>query len=263
MSKIELILGDCLVEMKKIPDKSIDLVLTSPPYNVGVDYGTYKDNLGWGDYLKFTELWLGGVLRILKDDGRFCLNIPNAIKNSEGRVVYISPIFLKLCEDLSFNTMEWITWVKGKAIIKGDEYSDSSFCGNNTAWGSWKSPSNPYFRSLTESIIVFYKVSRKKEGHKENIDITADEFKEWTKNVWFIPTNSDDKHPAVYPKKMVNRLLKLFCYKNDLILDPFMGSGTTGIACKELDRNFIGIEISPKYYKIAEQRIKNTQEMML
>jgi len=256
MIKLTLIQGDALKVLKHLPLESVDLVITSPPYNIGIDYGIWKDNLEWNEYLKFSEKWLSEIYRVLKKDGRFALNIPNAIKNSECRIAHVVPIFINMLEKIGFKTMEWITWVKGKAIIDDNgNYIDSTFCGNNTAWGSWCSPKAPYLRSLTESIILVYKEKFKKDGKKEYIDIKPKEFKEWTKNVWFIPTNNDKTHPAVYPIELVKRILKLYSYQYDTVLDPFLGSGTTMRACLELKRNCIGIEINPEYIQLTKKRL--------
>ena len=257
--KLTLIYGDALKVLKKIPNESVDLVVKSPPYNVGKDYGIYKDNKKWQEYIKFSKEWLAEVYRILKLDGRLALNIPNAIKNDEGRIAHFVPIFIELIERIGLKTMEWITWVKGKAIIDDNgNYIDSTFCGNNTAWGSWCSPSSPYLRSLSESILICYKEVRKKEGKKEYIDITPSEFRKWTKNVWFIPTTNnkyDRSHPATFPIELPKRIIKLYTYKYDTVLDPFLGSGTTMLACLETKRNFIGIELNPEYIKIAKKRL--------
>ncbi len=133
------------------------------------------------------------------------------------------------------------------------------FQGNNTAWGSWKSPSNPVCRPLGESIMVFSKEITRLDGKICNSDIDKEEFKEWTKNIWYIVNNqSKVEHPCPYPEELVERLIKLYSYRNNVILDPFNGIGTSTLVAKRLKRNYIGIELSEKYCDIAKQSLQQT-----
>jgi site-specific DNA-methyltransferase (adenine-specific) len=135
---------------------------------------------------------------------------------------------------------------------------NKSQVGNRTAWGSFKSPSSPSFPTPFEYILVFYKKSKKLQ-HKGEIDIEKQEFIDWSLSIWnFAPETQMKKygHPAMFPEELPKRLIKLFSYKKDVILDPFMGVGTTGVIAKRLGREFIGIEIDKQYFNIAKERIK-------
>ena len=234
---IKLILGDCLVEMKKIPDKSIDLVLTSPPYKnsyegIGISKGTktakfhYRNDVGEPLYLieDFGEI----LLPKLKDEGMLLLNLGYNKDSGALRPFYIIERLLKrswLCPDL-------IIWHKKNPIP-------------NTAY------------QLTNSIEYIF-ILTKIPTYKLKV-----ETKEYIHNVWEIAINSEDnKHNAAFPLELPEQAIKLFSDEGQTVLDPFMGSGTTGVACKELGRNFIGIEIEPKYFEIAQKRIANTMESM-
>jgi len=248
--------------LKLLPSGSIDLVITSPPYNVDHKYDTYNDNLKEEEYFLFIKDVFLEIYRVLKDDGRICVNVPFAIKNmSTKRVSFLAPKITQILNEIGFNDFEMITWHKGKNI--------NHFQGNNTAWGSWKSPSTPNFRPMGEAILVFYKKERSHKGNKENIDITGEEFKDWTKNSWYVEnsdyyyddiitvanTKKSADHPATFPTELVERLIKVYSYKEDVILDPFNGLGATTFCANKLSRKFVGIEISKKYCEVARSRI--------
>lgn len=253
--------GDSTDLLKKIKANTVDIIITSPPYNAGHHYENYDDNLQIKEYEKFLKNILKQSYRVLKDDGRLCINIPFAIKNMKTKDVYfISSKVAGICDSIGFKSFEFICWHKGKTI--------SHFQGNNTAWGSWKSPSCPNFRPLGEAVLVYYKKNKKHTGDKKNIDIEADEFKDWTKNMWYFDeTNSNvlfasnnakkTLHPAPYPEELITRLLKLYSYKNDLVLDPFNGTGTSTYVAKKLERNYIGFDLSEVYCKIAKERLED------
>lgn len=160
MSSISLKLyqGDCLKAFKQIPDESIDLVVTSPPYNVGKDYGTYKDDLSFEDYCKWTKAWIAECFRVNKIGGRICINVPiyGNTKIKENKIETFIDKFIPILRETGYTLREAITWLKA-----GDENAEI-FCGNNTAWGSWKSPSNPCCRSFTEFILVAHKIEPKR-----------------------------------------------------------------------------------------------------
>lgn len=245
---IDLRLGDCLIEMKKMPDKSIDLVLTSPPYNCGIKYNKHNDSMDWNDYYSWCGLWIKEVHRVLKDDGRLSLIHYFSLGRSSNRQAPLMRLNI-IAENIG---------MKHHAVAVWWDITLTKL----TAWGSWLSASAPYISSPFEGVLIMYK-ERWKKDVKGKSTITKEEFRESCSGVWKIPTERDRTHPAPFPIKMANRCINLLSYEGMSILDPFMGSGTTGVACKELGRNFIGIEISPEYFKIAENRIKNTQEMML
>lgn len=235
----KIICGDCIEVMKKMPDQEIDMIITSPPYNVGIEYDIYDDSLSEKDYLSFSKSYLMQCYRILKPDGRFAAVVPGGI----GRSPYIPVAYklLFLCEEF-FSLRGTIIWYKGTMFGK-------------TAWGSWQSPSNPGLRDFSELIIIAHKEIATKQDKRES-DLTANEFLRFSKDLWFIPPeNKRRDHPAPFPVEIPARLIKFYTYINDIILDPFVGIGTTARAAKNLKRKYIGIDISPNYCKIAEERL--------
>lgn len=241
---LKLYNGDCLKVMQDIiEDNSIDAVITSPPYNFDMDYGTYDDDVQWEEYFNWLLKVFKECYRVLKDDGRFIINIQPSFSN------YV-PTHHIISQQATKVGFKW----KGEIIWEKNHYS----C-NVTAWGSWKSPSSPYLKYTHEFIEVFVKKDFKHYGRKEDIDITDEEFKKFVNAKWVMAPEMKMNfydHPAMFPEELPYRCLKLFTYKNDTILDPFMGVGTTGVVCKREDRNFIGIELDKKYFDKAEERIK-------
>ena len=161
------------------------------------------------------------------------------------------PMVFDAMKSSGFTVRECITWVK--SFAKELEASEESFCGGNTAWGSWLSPSNPFCRSFSEFILVAYKISPQL-GHKGDTDLTREEFILWSRNVWLMPTDNHAKHPAIFPEELPRRLMKFYTYLDDILLDPFMGIGTSLWVSKKLNRKCIGIEIEEKYCEIAVKR---------
>ena len=243
-------------EIKNIPNNSINLIVTSPPYNVGKDYGNYDDNKSEKDYYEFIDKVFFEIYRVLGEGGRICINIPvmgnnPTIKKQEKYVFYLNK-YISLLEKNKLKLREVLTWVKAYTE------SDETFCGGNTAWGSWLSPSCPYCRSFTEFIIVCHKNNPKRICDGET-DITKKEFLKYTRNVWFFPSESDRTHPAPFPEELPKRCIKLYSFVGDTIFDPFMGSGTTGVVALKLNRKFVGIEINSQFFKHAEKRIDKWQ----
>lgn len=258
-----IIEGNSESVLKELPSNFVDIVITSPPYNVAHNYDNFDDNMKSDEYWLLMKDIFNEIYRVLKSDGRICLNVPFAIKNRESKkVAFLATKFAGMLNEIGFDDFEWITWHKGRSI--------DHFQGNNTAWGSWKSPSSPSFRPMGEAVLVFYKSEKRMVRDKENIDISGDEFKNWTKNVWYfdeeeskeykglltIPNNASKKiHPAPYPDELVERLLKMYSYKEAIVLDPFNGIGTTSFVSEKLNRSFIGIEQSKIYCDLAAQRV--------
>lgn len=271
MKQNVIIEGDSLEVLKDIQTESIDIIITSPPYNAAHNYDNYDDNRKFDEYLKNMTDIFSETYRVLKTGGRICVNVPFAIKNKETKhVTFISHHIAGILNNIGFSDFEWITWHKGKSM--------NHFQGNNTAWGSWKSPSCPSFRPLGEAVMVFYKGNRKHSGNKNNIDITAEEFKKWTKNTWYfnedenciyenlICVSNDAKktdHPAPFPVELVERLLKLYSYEGETVLDPFNGIGTTTFAAEKFNRKYIGIDLSKKYCDIAKSRLSSGEKIVI
>ena len=242
MSKINLMCGDCLDMIKNIPDDSIDLIITSPPYNVGIEYNSNDDNLEYDSYLNWLKEIFTQAYSKLKNGGRVCVNV--AMESNKKGKKYLSNDISNMLEDIGYLRNSTIIW-------------DKQNLSKRTAWGSWKSPSCPNIINPLEVIIVCSKGTRKKTGDKSKIDITKEEFIEYSLGVWKFGSESAKrvKHPAPFPVELPYRCMKMFSYVGDVVLDPFMGSGTTGVACKKLDRDFIGIELDKTYYDIAKERI--------
>lgn len=239
----QIICGDSAEVLKKLPDNSVDLIFTSPPYNFGLDYDNYKDETKWEDYFKKLFEVFNECIRVLKYGGRIIVNVQPSFSDYIPTHHIISYFFIK-------NKLIW----KGEIIWEKNNYN----C-KYTAWGSWKSPSNPYMKYTWEFLEVFCKGDLKHSGKTENADITAEEFKKWVYAKWNIAPERNMKdfgHPAMFPEKLVERTLKLFSFKNDVVLDPFNGVGTTTKVAKQLNRRFIGIDISEEYCKKAEERMR-------
>lgn len=237
--------ADSSVFLKEIPDNSIDIVLTSPPYNFDKDYATYEDRQDFDYYFnEFLFPILDECYRVLKEDGRMIINVMPAFKD------YI-PTHHLITKYLIDKGMIW----KGEIIWEKNNYN----C-NYTTWGSWCSPSSPYLKTSWEFVEVMCKSDLKHYGEKENITIEPNEFKNWVYAKWSIAPekgNTKYNHPAMFPEELVKRLLKLFSYKHDIVLDPFNGAGTTTKVSKVLLRRFIGIDISEEYCNIANDRLNN------
>lgn len=222
----------------------INLLVTSPPYNVSINYGSFDDSLSYEDYLKFTAKWLEKAFLLMADDGRICVNIP-LDKNKNGiKPVYAD--FVKIAQDVGFKYQCTIVW-------------NEQNISKRTAWESWLSASAPYIIAPVEMIVVMYKKQWKRSKKGEST-ISREEFINWTNGVWNFPGEDRKKigHPSPFPVELPKRCIKLFSFKDDIILDPFLGSGTTLIAALEEGRKAIGIEIDRSYIEIAVKRIKNT-----
>ena len=242
----KILCGDCIEVMGFIPDNSIDLIVGSPPYNVNLKYDNSSDDLSEIEYIGFIKKILSESERILVSGGRIALIVGNAANKTKRRdFQHFGCKLLSLYSNNNISPLGLICWNK-------------SITGNSTAWGSWMSPSAPSLRSVWESIVIGQKSGKFKIKNK--IDITREEFLKWTCDLWNISPSRKPKvlHPASFPLEIPYRLIKLYTSQNDIILDPFIGSGTTAIACKDLNRNYIGIDISSKYVEMSKQRLSQT-----
>jgi DNA modification methylase len=246
----KIIIGDSEAELKKLPSNCVDLIITSPPYNFGLGYDTSEDGINWECYFSKLFAIFDECIRVLKYGGRIIINIQPLFSDYIPSHHIISDYFRK----------EKLIW-KGEILWEKNNYN----C-KYTAWGSWKSPSNPYLKYTWEFLEIFSKGDLKKEGNKEDIDIDKEEFKKWVVAKWSIsPERKMEKyeHPAMFPEELIDRALKLFSYKGDIILDPFNGVGTTSVVAKKLGRHYIGIDISEKYCDIAKKRVKEIQQQLI
>jgi site-specific DNA-methyltransferase (adenine-specific) len=235
------ILHEDFLVTESIPPSSVDLIVTSPPYNVCIPYGSVRDDISYADYLDFTGRWLGKAFSLMKPDGRMCLNIP-LDKNLGGQQSVYADI-LALAKAAGWRYHATVIW-------------NEQNISRRTAWGSWLSASAPYVIAPVETIAILYRESWKKKAPGTS-DITREEFIAWTNGVW---TFSGEKrgrtnHPAPYPVELPTRCIKLFTYVGDTVLDPFLGSGTTLVACRNLGRRGIGVEIDPGYCDVARRRV--------
>jgi len=227
--------------MDELPDNSVHLMVTSPPYNVGKEYD--KD-FTLEEYLSFLKTVWKEVYRVLVPGGRACINIANL-----GRKPYI-PLHAFIIRDM----LELGFLMRGEII-----WNKASSASSSTAWGSWLSPANPTLRDIHEYILVFSKgMFSRKNMNKRKITISRDEFLEITKSVWTFPAVSAKKvgHPAPFPVELPYRLIQLYTYQGEVVLDPFMGSGQTAIATIKTGRRYVGYDIKEEYVKLAEKRIK-------
>jgi len=226
--------------MNELPDNSIHLVVTSPPYNVGKEY---DENLTLDEYRVFLKNVWREIKRVLVPGGRVCINIANL-----GRKPYI-PLHAFIIEDM----LNLGFLMRGEVI-----WNKASSGSPSTAWGSWLSAKNPTLRDIHEYILIFSKGSFSRESCGRESTISKEEFLEFTKSVWTFSAEPATKigHPAPFPIELPYRLIQLYTFKGEVILDPFMGSGQTAIAAVKSLRHYVGYEINKDYVKLSEKRIK-------
>ena len=233
--------GD-IVTQAAIAPGSVDLIVTSPPYNLDIAYGQHIDTATWDDYLAFTRRWLTRCFELAKDDGRMCLNVP-LDKNRGGQQ--------SVCADIT-EIAKAVGWKYHSTIIWNEQN-----ISRRTAWGSWLSASAPYVIAPVEVIIVLYKNVWKKTSGSKKSDVTRTEFLEWTNGVWTFSGESKKRigHPAPFPVELPRRCIKLFSYVGDVVLDPFLGSGSTLLAASSCQRQGVGVELDATYCALAQQRL--------
>jgi DNA modification methylase len=225
--------------MSEIPDYSIHLMVTSPPYNVKKEY---DEDLSLSEYRALLKTVFKETYRVLVTGGRACINVANL-----GRKPYI-PLHSYIIEDM----IDIGFLMRGEII-----WNKASSASPSTAWGSWLSAGNPVLRDIHEYILVFSKESfSRKRGNKKDT-ITKEDFLEWTKSVWTFPAVSARSigHPAPFPEELPHRLIQLYTFKGDVVLDPFCGSGTACLAALKDGRHYIGYDIDSCYVKLSKQRI--------
>ncbi len=238
-SLYKIIHGDS-TKKNTLRKNSVDITITSPPYNVGLQYDNTDDAITYESYLKFTKKWLSNVFHWTKPTGRLCLNV-GLDKNKNGK----RPV----CADITKIALE-VGW-KYHATVIWNEGNIS----RRTAWGSWLSASAPHVIAPVEVILILYKEEwkRNKSG---TTTITKEQFMEYVLGMWTFNGSRKNGHIAPFPKELPKRCIRLFSYEDDVILDPFVGSGTTVLEALENNRQSIGIDISKEYCKLAKKRIR-------
>ena len=268
METNRIINGDCSEVMKTLPESSIDLIVTSPPYGVGIAYDVHDDDVYFEEYLKFSENWLTQAFRVLKDDGRVAINIPYEINRQDkgGRIFFVSEIY-QIMKKIGF---------KFFGIVDLEE--DSPHRSKTTAWGSWMSPSSPYIYNPKECVILAYKnkhikkvkgepqwkgvptkIEQEDGTFKTKVvyeDGDKKEFMELVFGQWKYLNDTKQMTKATFSMDIPTKAIKILSYKNDIVLDPFCGSATTMVAAETLNRRWIGIELSPNYTEIGTQRVQ-------
>lgn len=262
MSKIvnSIICDDVLAGLKKIPDSIVSLLVTSPPYNVDISYDSHKDDMPYREYLQWLKKVFDEGKRVLRNGGRMCINIDAMTNRQEDKPdEYVRPIYVDLgnvMRDIGMKFYGEHVWYKSdKCPCKGG----GQWNGKKTAWGSYMSCSTPSVRRNHEYILVYSKgtFTLEKTAESGDSDISGKEFQDWISSVWSInaETRNMGNHPVPFPVELPSRCIKLYCYPNDVVLDPFNGVGTTTYAAKILNRRYIGIDMSPSYCKFAEDRL--------
>ena len=265
----KVISGDCIKVMAKMPESSVDLIVTSPPYGVGIAYDSFNDDIEFEQYKLFSASWLREAYRVLKDDGRIALNIPYEINRQDkgGRILMVSELW---------QVMKSIGY-KFYGIVDLEE--DSPHRSKTTAWGSWMSPSAPYIYNPKECVLLAYKKThiKKIKGEPEWVGEVMDieqedgttkkktvyqdehkkEFMELVYGQWDYFADTKQMTKATFSMDIPMKAIKILTYRNDIVLDPFTGSGTSICAAEIGGRRWIGIELSENYSKVAKERVQH------
>jgi site-specific DNA-methyltransferase (adenine-specific) len=236
------IVNDNVVSTDAVKENSVDLIVTSPPYNVDIKYNSHNDKISYEDYLDFSKKWMARCFEWLKEDGRFCLNIP-LDKNKDGQQS-VGADLTTIAKKIGFKYHSTIVWNEGNI-------------SRRTAWGSWMKASAPFVIAPVELIVVLYKESWKKTSGSQISDIARKDFMDWTNGLWTFQGESKKRtgHPAPFPLELPHRCIKLFSFVDDVVLDPFLGSGTTLVSAILDNRKGVGIDVDLEYCRLAKKRL--------
>ena len=269
--------GDCRQVMREMPANSIDLMVTSPPYGVGIAYDSFDDDMNFETYKEFSREWLTEAFRVLKPDGRLALNIPYEINRQEkgGRIFMVAELW---------NILVSIGY-KFYGVVDLEESSPHR--SKTTAWGSWMSPSSPYIYNPKECVLLCYKQLSKKQTKgtpqwkswveqvedKNNPDLLVnktmydkvdkDDFISLVYGQWNYFADTKQQTKATFSMDIPVKAMKILSYKEDIVMDPFMGSGTSAVAAEFVGRNWVGIELSPNYCEVANKRLLEYRAKLL
>jgi site-specific DNA-methyltransferase (adenine-specific) len=269
--------GDCREVMKEMPANSIDLMVTSPPYGVGIAYDSFDDDINFDDYKEFSKEWLTEAFRVLKPDGRLALNIPYEINRQEkgGRIFMVAELW---------NILASIGY-KFYGVVDLEESSPHR--SKTTAWGSWMSPSSPYIYNPKECVLLCYKQLSKKQTKgtpqwkswveqvedKNNPELFVnkkmyeksdkDDFISLVYGQWNYFADTRQQTKATFSMDIPVRAMKILSYKEDIVMDPFMGSGTSAVAAEFVGRNWVGVELSENYTEVANKRLLEYRAKLL
>ena len=269
--------GDCREVMRKMPANSIDLMVTSPPYGVGIAYDSFDDDINFEAYKEFSREWLSEAFRVLKPDGRLALNIPYEINRQEkgGRIFMVAELW---------NILASIGY-KFYGVVDLEESSPHR--SKTTAWGSWMSPSSPYIYNPKECVLLCYKQLSKKQTKgtpqwkswveqvedKNNPELFVnkkmyeksdkDDFISLVYGQWNYFADTRQQTKATFSMDIPVRAMKILSYKEDIVMDPFMGSGTSAVAAEFVGRNWVGVELSENYTEVANKRLLEYRAKLL
>ena len=237
------IINNDVLKCTEIKKESVDLIITSPPYGVGIEYGTHNDRMGAENYFTWVRQWMKVCYEWLSDTGRACINV--SLDVNRPHKLPLSALYTTIAMDVGFNYHATIVWNK------------AGLARDSTAWGSWLSASAPSITPRVEVIIVLCKGNWKKNKQGKT-NINRHDFMTWVRGQWKIQSESAKRigHPAPFPVELPMRCIKLFSFDDELILDPFCGSGSTLVAAVKENRNAIGIDIDQDYCKIATERVR-------
>lgn len=236
-----------VLNIHQFESESFDLIITSPPYNVGIAYNSNEDSNDYQEYLKFCKEWLSNCYYWAKDGARFCLNVP--LDKNKGGNQSVGADLTTLAKSIGWKYHSTIVWNEGNI-------------SRRTAWGSWLSASAPYVIAPVELILVLYKGEWKKK-QKGKSDISKEEFMAWTNGLWSFNGESKKRigHPAPFPRELPKRCIKLFSYVGDVVLDPFCGSGTTLLEAESNHRVGVGLELDLQYCELSKKRLESNAKL--